>query len=250
MFLAADDRGPRDGRAGVRRPRWRRRPEALSPRRGAVRVEPRRMAWGRSRSGSTEIPAPQNPGIRIPIVPVNCAEQRGGKIVFLGPSGADCTVPRRCSAPALADRLLGMFDRGRPRRHVGRAARLRARQLRERLQSGRTRDERLHRREASAPPAVLGGAIAGRDHRLPAEQHLGRRSGAVEVGHRRGSCSSLRPLCEGRHRIVVEVARRRVRRDALGVEAPRRRRRLRSEPGASFAAPQRGRRTRSANPAA
>jgi len=39
----------------------------------------------------TEIPAPDNP-IIDPASPFNCAEQRNGKVVFLGPSGADCTV--------------------------------------------------------------------------------------------------------------------------------------------------------------
>jgi hypothetical protein len=38
-----------------------------------------------------EIPAPDNP-IIDPASPLNCAEQRNGKVVFLGPSGADCTV--------------------------------------------------------------------------------------------------------------------------------------------------------------
>lgn len=38
-----------------------------------------------------EIPVPQNPGVH-PESPLNCAEQRNGKVVFLGPSGADCTV--------------------------------------------------------------------------------------------------------------------------------------------------------------
>ena len=38
-----------------------------------------------------EIPAPQNP-INDPESPLACAEQRGGKVVFLGPSGADCTL--------------------------------------------------------------------------------------------------------------------------------------------------------------
>lgn len=38
-----------------------------------------------------EIPAPKNPLVD-PASPFNCAEQRRGKVVFLGPSGADCTV--------------------------------------------------------------------------------------------------------------------------------------------------------------
>lgn len=38
-----------------------------------------------------EIPAPENP-IVDPASPLNCAEQRGGKVVFLGPAGANCTV--------------------------------------------------------------------------------------------------------------------------------------------------------------
>jgi hypothetical protein len=39
-----------------------------------------------------EIPTRQNP-YPHPDSPLNCAEQRGGKVVFLGPVGADCTVP-------------------------------------------------------------------------------------------------------------------------------------------------------------
>ncbi len=38
-----------------------------------------------------EIPAPENP-IFDPSSPLNCAEQRRGKVVFLGPAGADCAV--------------------------------------------------------------------------------------------------------------------------------------------------------------
>jgi hypothetical protein len=39
-----------------------------------------------------EIPTSQNP-YPYPDSPLNCGEQRGGKIVFLGPAGADCSVP-------------------------------------------------------------------------------------------------------------------------------------------------------------
>ena len=38
-----------------------------------------------------EIPAAENP-IIDPASPLNCAEQRNGNVVFLGPSGADCIV--------------------------------------------------------------------------------------------------------------------------------------------------------------
>jgi len=40
-----------------------------------------------------EIPTPKNPLVH-PDSPLNCAEQRGGRVVFLGTQGADCTVSK------------------------------------------------------------------------------------------------------------------------------------------------------------
>ncbi|HVF08701.1 MAG TPA: hypothetical protein VNC60_09000 [Actinomycetota bacterium] len=149
-----------------------------------------------------EIPTARNPLVH-PDSPLNCAEQRGGKVVFLGTQGADCTVPDdaalaftpaawECStAEALGDTWSELrscardnFDHDFGPELYHQSVYIDGRRLR-------------HQRDwvVRSPGEIID---------LPADNIFGADSGATK-SVTKGFLFILRPLAEGRHRIVVDA---------------------------------------------